>query len=158
MANEEHDCYDSGFGLRWGVKFLYAAVGIAGLAMIARLGPIDAGRTIYNQLTGDMPVLKRELVNYCEEGIKRKHGGKHGENDIESILIKELDLRNVNISKASPDDVSIEVLWATAEKYPKSPLDYWVWTDSERLAPDVKKVNDWVSSYFPEKSINKDKQ
>src|SRR3989344_1755395 len=52
---------------------LGAIAGLAGLAATLALGPIDFTRTVYNQIIGDAPVLKRQLVNYCREQVKESY-------------------------------------------------------------------------------------
>src|SRR3989344_6031642 len=46
------------------------AVGIAGLVATFALGPIDLGRSVYNQIIGDTPVLKQELLNYVKRNYR----------------------------------------------------------------------------------------
>jgi hypothetical protein len=48
---------------------LAPAVGIAGLVATLMLGPIDLGRSVYNQIIGDTPILKRELLDYSRRDI-----------------------------------------------------------------------------------------
>ena len=51
---------------------LAPAVGIAGLVATLMLGPIDLGRSVYNQIIGDTPILKRESLDYSRRGIQKK--------------------------------------------------------------------------------------
>lgn len=134
----------------------YTTAGIVGIAMMIRMGPVDATRSIYNAAVGDTPVLKQQLLTYCREGIKGKYKGT--DQDAERLLARDIGVQYAN--KINPDDVSIESLWAEAEKYPKSDLDYWLWTDvgEQNIAPKLEKLEKWISSCCTEKDINKDKK
>src|SRR3989338_8030503 len=46
--------------------------GIATFVATFSLGPIDFGRSVYNQIVGDTPVLKRHLVDYVRQGIQNQ--------------------------------------------------------------------------------------
>lgn len=135
----------------------YTTVGIVGIAMMIRMGPVDAGRTLYNQATGDMQVLKTQLTEYCMEGIAKKHGVDKDSHIVYKTLRQELGLKSI---RDTEQDVSIEVLWAAAERYPKSDIDYWLWTDvgEQNIAPKLEKLEKWISSCCSEKDINKDKK
>ena len=52
---------ESSRGIRLGC--LGPAVGIAGIMATFIMGPVDLSRSVYNQIVGDTPVLKRELVD-----------------------------------------------------------------------------------------------
>ncbi len=56
-----------------GLGCLAPMVGIASLVATFALGPTDLGRSVYNQIIGDTPVLKRQLVEYCRRDMMSTH-------------------------------------------------------------------------------------
>lgn len=63
---------------------MFLGIGLT-VAGIYQLGPIDAGRALYNQMIGDMPVLKRGLVDYNRE-LQHHNYEKDGYTIIESSI------------------------------------------------------------------------
>ncbi|MBW3015551.1 hypothetical protein KY330_03955 [Candidatus Woesearchaeota archaeon] len=106
--------------------FLSTAVGIAGLVATLSLGPIDFTRTVYNQIIGDTPVIKRQLVDYVRKNTP--HYSTMQALKAEYALAKEMKAE-VRDGRINPDSVSIETLWDLAEDYAKSSRDRWWWTD-----------------------------
>jgi len=103
-----------------GLGCLGPFVGIAGLVATLSLGPIDLGRSVYNQLIGDTPVLKQQLINYC-----KRHSGD------EAVLADTLGYRLGAEENINPQKVSIEALWDAAEVFAPSVYQQWVWTSLE---------------------------
>ena len=97
------------------------------LGIFFTVGPIDAYRTIYNSIIGDVPVLKMELLNYSRVQIKNQYQ-KISDNLIEAILAERLQLSITKGNKIATEDVSIIELWDLVEIYPKSWKDRWIWT------------------------------
>jgi len=104
---------------------LAPAVGIAGLVATLALGPIDLGRSVYNQIIGDTPILKRELLDYTRRGIQRKNPN-YNTQQVEKDLANELGYR-LDGDKIDPQDVSIEGLWDASEDHARSWYQRWVW-------------------------------
>lgn len=108
-------------------------LGALGLLATLSMGPIDFTRTVYNQIIGDMPVLKRELLGYCRDCARREYEPK-AELDtserakvIEYSLAKEFDILYNGNGLINPNDVSIGKLWDYIEAHPKHWFDKWVW-------------------------------
>lgn len=102
----------------------YILAGLAGLATLIgaiRLGPIDLGRTVYNQVIGDTPALKYQLTDYVRTGIRKKHQALTPSH-IEAILADELGVPGAHrdAARVNPEVVSIERLWDAAEEHAKS--------------------------------------
>ncbi len=83
-------------------------VGLAFLIGMFQYGPIDLPRAVYNSLTGDTPVIKRQIGNYitCKE---REANPSIKEGELAGKLAYELNipLRNgrVNLQDASLDNL-----------------------------------------------------
>ena len=111
-------------------------VGIAGLVATFALGPIDLGRSVYNQIIGDTPILKRELLDYSRRDIQRKHLG-YSALEIEAELANELCHTgytleiNVDKDKIDPQEISIEKLWDASEDHARSQYQRWIWPSLE---------------------------
>ena len=106
---------------------LSALVGLTGLVTVFTLGPIDLGRTVYNQIVGDTPVIKRQLTAYVRSGIIKEHP-KYDSIELERRLAQELEIPLVNEGeKVNPQDVGIGTLWDASEDYAKSWWQGWVW-------------------------------
>ena len=105
--------------------WLAPAVGIAGLVATFTLGPIDLGRSVYNQIIGDTPILKRELLDYTRRDIQRKNPNYNAQ-QVEKDLASELGYR-LDGDKIDPQDVSIERLWDASEDHARSWYERWVW-------------------------------
>ncbi len=100
------------------------AVAVAGLTALFSLGPLDLGRTVYNNLIGDSQTLKRQLVDYSRNDIRRKNPD-YSREDVEKILINEL--RIYGQDKINPSDVSMSRLWDSSEEHAGSWYQEWVW-------------------------------
>lgn len=112
-------------------KTVYAAVGITALIGVLRLGPLDLGRTVYNQIIGDMPVLKRQLVDTFRNNYALREVGVLIINEEIQLgverglaLLLAAELRD---NKVDPQTASIEKLWDVAEDYAPSFYGRWVW-------------------------------
>ncbi|MBI4147922.1 hypothetical protein HY490_01395 [Candidatus Woesearchaeota archaeon] len=102
------------------VGCLASLAGIAGIAVAsAIMGPVDLGRTVYNQLIGDTPLLKREIVNYCRKDTN------------EASLANELGYHLSEGEQINPQDVDISTLWDASEEHAPSLYQRWVWTSLE---------------------------
>lgn len=110
-----------------GLGCLAPAVGIAGLIATFMLGPIDLGRSVYNGIIGDTPVLKEQLTDYVRRDIKKRNPS-WTESQIEGALARELDYSFELNPKVNPQKVSIEYLWDSAEDHARSGFQRWVWT------------------------------
>lgn len=98
-----------------GLSILYGIAGLATLVGVLRLGPVDLTRTVYNQIIGDVPALKRDLVEYAKGGIKREKFQRDAqESAIENMLAIELGVDS-EVLRNDPNQVSIERLWDVAE-------------------------------------------
>ena len=104
---------------------LAPAVGIAGLVATFALGPIDIGRSVYNQIIGDTQILKRELLDYTRRDIQR-NPRYYTAQQVERDLANELGYRLYG-DKIDPQDVSIEKLWDASEDHARSWYQRWVW-------------------------------
>jgi len=104
---------------------LAPAVGIAGLVATLVLGPIDLGRSVYNQIIGDTPILKRELLDYTRRDIQRSNSNYTAQ-QVEVSLANELGYK-LEGDKIDPQDVSIEKLWDASEDHARSWYQRWVW-------------------------------
>ncbi|PIN73771.1 hypothetical protein COV20_06140 [Candidatus Woesearchaeota archaeon CG10_big_fil_rev_8_21_14_0_10_45_16] len=104
---------------------LAPAVGIAGLVATLALGPMDLGRSVYNQIIGDTPILKRELLDYTRRDIQRSNP-KYTVQQVEGNLANELGYK-LEGDKIDPQDVSIEKLWDASEDHARSWYQKWVW-------------------------------
>jgi len=100
-------------------------VGIASLVATFALGPTDLGRSVYNQIIGDTPVLKRQLVEYCRRDMMSTHPWEPA-SSIERRLGNELRYHFQNAGPESetlgidPNQVSIETLWDASEDHAQS--------------------------------------
>jgi len=111
--------------IKLGKQIVGATVGIAGLAAIVTLGPVDLMRTGYNLLIGDIPSLKTELVTYVRRDIQRQYP---------NASIDQLDFHLAKTFSVPFDgrtfntqDVSIVTLWDAAEDHTYDLLPS-VWT------------------------------
>jgi hypothetical protein len=104
---------------------LAPAVGIAGLVATLMLGPIDLGRSVYNQIIGDTPILKRELLDYSRRDIQSKNR-QYTPQQVETALADELGY-SLDGDRIHPLDVSIEELWDASEDHARSLYQRWVW-------------------------------
>lgn len=103
-------------------------VGIAGLVATLMLGPIDLGRSVYNGIIGDTPVLKTQLLDYCRKDVRRKYDEK----TTEFVLSQELRYTLDN-KKIDPQRVSVEKLWDAVEEHsPYGSYARWVWPSLEQ--------------------------
>ena len=112
-----------------GLGCLGPAVGIAGLVATLMLGPVDLGRSVYNGVIGDTPVLKQKLVDYSRRGIKRENPN-YSAQEVERALAGELNYR-LSINNINPQEVSIEKLWDASEDHARSRYERWVWPSLE---------------------------
>ena len=112
---------------------------------IGCLGPVDLGRSVYNGIIGDTPVLKQQLVDYSKRDIK-KLNPNYSFQEVETTLSNELNYRlkhhtmdllevettlDNNDSGINPQEVSIEKLWDASENHSKSWYKRWVWPSLE---------------------------
>jgi len=109
----------------FGLGCLASAVGIAGLVATFMLGPIDLGRSVYNQIIGDTPVLKRAILDYSRRDIQRKNLN-YTPQQVEVSLANKLG-HKLNGYKIVAQDVSIEKLWDVSEDHAGSWYQRWVW-------------------------------
>ncbi len=139
---------------KYNLGCLTIPVGIAGLAATLFLGPVDISRSVYNQIVGDTPVLKRELVEYCRRGVAQQYSttppsrslsrieqrikeSQSPESSSKVALPTKEQLERSTASKLeyklegdkiNPAEVGIEELWDCAEDYAPSVWQQWVWT------------------------------
>jgi hypothetical protein len=104
-------------------------VGIAGLVATLMLGPIDLGRSVYNGVIGDTPVLKQQLVDYSRRDIKRKNPN-YSAQEVDRTLSNELNYR-LNDDKINVQEVSVEKLWDASEDHARNWYERWVWPSLE---------------------------
>ena len=109
-----------------GLGLLYGMAGLATIIGVLRLGPFDLARTVYNQIIGDTSALKRELVDYCREGIG-KDNLNMPQSDIELKLANCLGVKLTKDGKIDSNEASIEELFDASEDYAHSKLGRWVW-------------------------------
>jgi len=114
--------------ITWGVV---AAAGALAASLL--LGPVDFGRSVYNEMIGDTPVLKRQLTNYCRQGITRYYEDQTGsaETDpeqIERVLAREVGAVYREGKKVDPTEAGTNRLWNCSEDYAKGFYDQWIWT------------------------------
>ncbi len=119
------DDKDSGWRPGCGLGVLYAMAGISALVMMFRLGPMDSARTVYNQIIGDVPAIKRQLTDYARKGIQKENQEKQP-GEVEKILAQELGIP-YDGNKINPNEVSIEQLWDASEDHARSWYQRWVW-------------------------------
>jgi len=106
--------------------WLAHAVGIAGLVATLMLGPIDLGRSVYNGIIGDTPVLKEQLLDYSRRDVRRKNPN-YTDKHVEGELANELHYRLNGSSEINPQKVSIERLWDASEDHARTWYERWVW-------------------------------
>ena len=112
-----------------GLGCLAPAVGIAGLVATLMLGPIDLGRSVYNGIIVDTPVLKQQLLDSSRRDISRKNPNYSGA-QVEKILADELNYR-LDGEKINPQTISVEKLWDSSEDHARSWYQRWVWLSLE---------------------------
>ncbi len=108
---------------------LYALTSVSLLGMTLSFGPLDLGRTLYNQLIGDMPVLKKKLVDFARRDVYRVNPDISPEN-VESILAKEL-RSFTGKAEINPNEIPISDLWDLQENRSRTFKDQWVWANLE---------------------------
>ena len=120
----ENDSGGSGLNLGCLSTIVAASTFVATFA----LGPMDFGRSVYNQIVGDTPVLKRQLVDYSRKDIAKAHPN-YAPNDVEKALAGELgySLPTGENAQIDPLDVSIHKLWDASEDHASSMYQRWVW-------------------------------
>ena len=91
------------------------------------MGPIDLARSTYNQIIGDTPVIKTELVEYARKGI-RTENPDWSEEGVEAELARELGVK-VGKNGINPLEASILNLWDASEDYANSFWQQWIWAD-----------------------------
>ena len=94
------------------------------------LGPIDTGRSVYNQIIGDTPALKRQLLDYSRQGIQEMDRNITPQ-ETERKLARELEYKLGADEKIDPLKVSTEKLLDSSEEYAKSFYHRWVWPSLE---------------------------
>jgi len=109
-----------------GLSFLYSMAGLATIVGFLRLGPFDLSRTVYNQIIGDVPALKRELVDYCREGIEKENPNMPL-SEIETKLANYIGVKLTKDSKIDSTEASIEELFDASEEYAHSFGGRWIW-------------------------------
>ena len=94
---------------------------------LSNIGPLDTARTFYSVIIGDTPVLKKELVEYCREGIIKNQINYLTPNQIEKTLASKLEYKLIEGEKINPSEVRIDALWDASEDLAKSPYQHWIW-------------------------------
>jgi hypothetical protein len=115
---------------------LLGVVGTAAMCTTLMLGPIDFSRTVYNNLIGDMPVLKRQLVDYVRAGVYEYHANTLPGRTAEHLSDRALEAYTAQAlatevrpdGRIDPQAVSTHRLWDAAEEYATSAYDCYVWT------------------------------
>jgi hypothetical protein len=113
-----------------GLGCLAPAVGIASLVATLMLGPVDLGRSVYNGITGDTPVLKEQLLDYSRRDIKRKNPN-YTNQQAEVALADELHYKFNGSTEINPQKVSVERLWDASEDHARTWYERWVWPSLE---------------------------
>ena len=114
----------SGSGCFSSILFLI----VIGLSLA--VGPFDAYRTVYNCVLGDVPVIKKQVLAYSRQAIRKQYPTVSN-NLVEEILAARLQLSINQNEQISPNMVSILELWELVEVYPQSWKDKWIWTSLE---------------------------
>ena len=110
-----------------GVPALFGgAIGIASLAATFLLGPIDFVRTTYNVMTGDMPALKRDILDYARRDVKKSYPTATDE-ERDFALTYRFGARLRDGQHLNVEDVGIADLWDAAEDHARSSYQRWVW-------------------------------
>ena len=133
---------------------LSSALGLVGLVSLFALGPMDLCRTVYNQVIGDMPIVKRKLVDYVREDMSRYVGSnidyetlgidenaedfdetkakkminEARKKSIELKLSQELCAPIGEDGKVDYNQASTTTLYDAAEDHAKNWWQRWVWT------------------------------
>jgi hypothetical protein len=89
------------------------------------MGPLDFGRSVYNSLIGDTPVLKQQLLDYSRMGI-RKNFPKASDLEVEQTLAKDLEC-NLDGPKINSQLVGIGKLWDLSEEYARNQFERKIW-------------------------------
>lgn len=122
----------NGRSRKHGLGILKPAVTIGGLCSVLILGPIDSARSVYNQIVGDTPVLKQQLVDYARKGLVREMS-ENGELALQGI---ELEQKLGEVLKAKyrtadgmidSQKTSIHYLWEASENYGTGFWSQFVW-------------------------------
>ena len=106
-------------------------IGVASIVATFSLGPIDFGRSVYNQIVGDTPVLKRQLTDYVRRGIQNQLQKQNVnqieiERDLEAKLSEVLNTPLKN-GQVNSQDVPISTLWVASEEYANSIYSRFIW-------------------------------
>ena len=109
-----------------GAKILYSMAGAAGVAITLMMGPVDGARTVYNQVIGEAPYLKRQLLDYCRERTL-KELPRLDDQGINQELARRLHAKAYVDGKLEPSQVNIERLWDYTEEHRRSWFDGWIW-------------------------------
>src|SRR3989344_6376280 len=125
MSEERSSINEGGVGC-----FLSLALGLSGLVATCMLGPIDLTRTVYNQVVGDTPILKKDLVNYIRRDIRTKNPNFTSE-QAEAVLINEIEYNKFSYGfedgQINPLYTETGKLWDASEKHARSGYQRWVW-------------------------------
>ncbi len=103
-------------------------VGIASIVATLSLGPIDFGRSVYNQLVGDTPVLKAQLLEYVRKGVKAERSN-YSPAQLEGTLARELSHDLKGAERIDPTTVSIEELWDASERFAPNVYQQFIWPE-----------------------------
>lgn len=142
-----------------GAKALFnGMIAGVGLLLAVELGPIDAPRTLKAVTLNETHILRRELTQYCREGVMlsqrtnpRFAGAPYSKHALDAELELAAYLRHsdltvryeygdtyqgnsispVSFERVNPDSVRLERLWDCTEEYAKS------WSD-RYFIPNIK--------------------
>ncbi|MDO8556506.1 MAG: hypothetical protein Q7R96_05035 [Nanoarchaeota archaeon] len=107
-----------------GLGCLSIPLGIGALVATFTLGPIDFGRSVYNGLVGDTPVLKQRLAKYTQRKIEQRYTTKE---DRRHYLERAFHIALDENMQYNPLDVSIEALWDASEDYASEFWEQHIW-------------------------------
>ena len=110
-------------GCAW--QLFFFLVGLTAAVAAVRIGPVDGVRTLYDQLIGDGPLLKVELVDYCERALLREMAGA-APGDVQNELARRLGT-SLEGGRVVPAHVSTERLWDLSERLAPGWYERWIW-------------------------------
>jgi len=112
----------------------YVCAAVIFTAPVLRLGPIDYARTAYNQIIGDMPVLRQKLLDYAREGVYEENPSLNAF-QIDHALADEIQTRQIVAGKhdasckmpLDANTLSTELLWDLTEEHAHTLYQRLIW-------------------------------
>jgi hypothetical protein len=107
-----------------GRNIVKLGLGLAFIVGTFQYGPVDLSRAVYNSLTGDTPVIKRQLGNYIVSKERLKNSKLEKSEFVKSIS-DELNIPITN-GEINFQDAALDNLFDAAEERADF-SDDWIW-------------------------------